>query len=86
MTISTTTLIILINVGIFLLLGFFYVIWNMLRKNEKLEDFINLQEERDLQLLSNLKDLDSKQMFEKDDEVGSVFDKMKEIIEAYKEI
>jgi hypothetical protein len=63
-----------------------YTIWNLLNKLEKLEDFINLQEERDLQLLSNLKDLDSKQMFEKDDEVGSVFDKMKEIIEAYKEI
>jgi hypothetical protein len=51
-----------------------------------LEDFINLQEERDIQLLSTLKDLDTKQMFEKDDEVGSVFDKIKEIIEAYKEI
>ena len=63
-----------------------YTIWNLLNKLEKLEDFINLQEERDLQLLSNLKDLDSKQMFEKDDEVGSVFDKIKEIIEAYKEI
>jgi hypothetical protein len=63
-----------------------YTIWNLLNKLEKLEDFINLQEERDLQLLLNLKDLDSKQMFEKDDEVGSVFDKMKEIIEAYKEI
>jgi hypothetical protein len=63
-----------------------YTIWNLLNKLEKLEDFINLQEERDIQLLSNLKDLDSKQMFEKDDEVGSIFDKMKEIIEAYKEI
>ena len=63
-----------------------YTIWNLLNKLEKLEDFITLQEERDIQLLSTLKDLDSKQMFEKDDEVGSVFDKIKEIIEAYKEI
>jgi hypothetical protein len=63
-----------------------YTIWNLLNKLERLEDFINLQEERDIQLLSTLKDLDTKQMFEKDDEVGSVFDKMKEIIEAYKEI
>lgn len=63
-----------------------YTIWNLLNKLEKLEDFITLQEERDVQLLSNLRDLDSKQMFEKDDEVGSIFDKMKEIIEAYKEI
>lgn len=63
-----------------------YTIWNLLNKLEKLEDFISLQEERDIQLLSTLRDLDSKQMFEKDDEVGSVFDKIKEIIEAYKEI
>ena len=63
-----------------------YTIWNLLNKLEKLEDFITLQEERDTQLLSTLRDLDSRQMFEKDDEVGSIFDKMKEIIEAYKEI
>ena len=63
-----------------------YTIWNLLNKLEKLEDFINLQEERDIQLLSTLRDLDSKQMFEKDDEVGSVFDKLKEVIEAYKKI
>jgi hypothetical protein len=68
------------------LAGAGYTIWNLLNKLERLEDFINLQEERDIQLLSTLKDLDTKQMFEKDDEVGSVFDKMKEIIEAYKEI
>jgi CRISPR/Cas system-associated protein Csm6 len=66
------------------LAGAGYTIWNLLNKLERLEDFINLQEERDIQLLSTLKDLDTKQMFEKDDEVGSVFDKMKEIIEAYK--
>jgi hypothetical protein len=63
-----------------------YTIWNLLNKLEKLEDFMSLQEERDIQLLSTLRDLDSKQMFEKDDEVGSVFDKIKEVIEAYKEI
>jgi hypothetical protein len=68
------------------LAGAGYTIWNLLNKLERLEDFINLQEERDIQLLSTLKDLDTKQMFEKDDEVGSVFDKIKEIIEAYKEI
>ena len=68
------------------LAGAGYTIWNLLNKLERLEDFINLQEERYIQLLSTLKDLDTKQMFEKDDEVGSVFDKIKEIIEAYKEI
>ena len=38
------TTIILINVGILLLVVLFYVIWNLLRKNEKLEDAI---EQRD---------------------------------------
>lgn len=62
-----------------------YTVWNLLNKLERLEDFISLQEERDIQLLTTLRDLDSKQMFEKDDEVGSIFDKIKEVIEAYKE-
>jgi hypothetical protein len=62
-----------------------YTIWNLLNKLEKLEDFINLQEERDLQLLSNLKDLDSKQMFEKDDEVGVIFQSILKIQEILNE-
>jgi hypothetical protein len=77
---------IIIIILVVFLAGAGYTIWNLLNKLERLEDFINLQEERDIQLLSTLKDLDTKQMFEKDDEVGSVFDKIKEIIEAYKEI
>ena len=44
MTISTTAVIIIINVGVFIfgLLG--YVIWNLLRKNEKLEDMNVVQD------------------------------------------
>jgi hypothetical protein len=35
----TTTTIILINVGIIVFSGvIFYIIWNLLRKNERLED------------------------------------------------
>jgi hypothetical protein len=77
---------IIITILVIFLAAAGYTIWNLLNKLERLEDFINLQEERDIQLLSTLRDLDTKQMFEKDDEVGSVFDKIKEIIEAYKEI
>ena len=71
MTISTTTLIILVNVGIFLLLGFFYVIWNMLRKNEKLEDMNIAQDNYILQISTimsesnkKIKEIDSKQIFQ----------------------
>jgi phage shock protein PspC (stress-responsive transcriptional regulator) len=36
----TTTTIILINVGILTFGVIFYIIWNLMRKNEKLEDAI----------------------------------------------
>ena len=88
MTISTTTLIILINVGIFLLLGFFYVIWNLLRKNEKLED-MNIAQDTYIQQISTImseskkkiKEIDSKQIFQSDDEIGWFFQGIKEIQE-----
>ena len=88
MTISTTTLIILINVGIFLLLGFFYVIWNLLRKNEKLED-MNIAQDNYIQQISTImsesnkkiKEIDSKQIFQSDDEIGWFFQGIKEIQE-----
>jgi len=50
-----------------------YTIYNLLIKLEKYEDFINLQEQNNITLLETLRDIDSKQMFEKDDEVGSLF-------------
>ena len=88
MTISTTTLIILVNVGIFLLLGFFYVIWNLLRKNEKLED-MNIAQDNYIQQISTImsesnkkiKEIDSKQIFQSDDEIGWFFQGIKEIQE-----
>ena len=88
MTISTTTLIILINVGIFLLLGFFYVIWNLLRKSEKLED-MNIAQDNYIQQISTImsesnkkiKEIDSKQIFQSDDEIGWFFQGIKEIQE-----
>jgi len=88
MTISITTLIILVNVGIFLLLGFFYVIWNLLRKNEKLED-MNIAQDNYIQQISTImsesnkkiKEIDSKQIFQSDDEIGWFFQGIKEIQE-----
>ena len=65
MTISITTLIILINVGIFLLLGFFYVIWNMLRKNEKLED-MNIAQDNYIQQISTIMSESNKKIKEID--------------------
>ena len=86
MTISTTTVIIIVNVGIFIfgLLG--YVIWNLLRKNEKLED-MNVVQDNYISNISTImtesnkkiKEIDSKQIFQSDDEIGWFFQGIKEI-------
>ena len=92
MTISTTLLIILINVTIFLLLGFVYVIVNLLKKNEKLED-MNVAQDTYIQQISTImtesnrkiKEIDSKQIFQSDDEIGWFFTGIKEIQEYINE-
>ena len=86
MTISTTAVIIIINVGVFIfgLLG--YVIWNLLRKNEKLED-MNVVKDNYISNISTImtesnkiiKEIDSKQFFQSDDEIGWFFQGIKEI-------
>ena len=63
-----------------------YTIYNLLNKLEKYEDFIDLQEQNNITLLETLRDIDSKQMFEKDDEVGSLFTQIKDTIETFKQI
>jgi len=92
MTISTTLLIVLINITIFLLLGFVYVIVNLLKKNEKLED-MNVAQDTYIQQISTImtesnrkiKEIDSKQIFQSDDEIGWFFTGIKEIQEYINE-
>ena len=67
------------------LAGAGYTIFNLLNKLEKLEDFIDLQEQYNITLLETLREIDSKQMFEKDDEVGSLFTQIKDTIELFKQ-
>jgi len=63
-----------------------YTIYNLLNKLEKYEDFIDLQEQNNITLLETLQEIDSKQMFEKDDEVGSLFTQIKDTIQTFKQI
>jgi hypothetical protein len=70
-----------------------YSIYNLLKKLEKYEDIIEENEyyiqteiERNEALLEALRLIDSRQMFEKDDEVGSIFYQIKETIEKFKSI
>jgi len=83
---TTTTIIILINVGILVFGTISYIIWNLLRKNERQEDIINTQNEY-IQTISTImtesnkkiKEIDSKQIFQSDDEIGWFFKGIKEI-------
>ena len=88
----TTTTIILINVGILVFGTISYIIWNLLRKNERQEDIINTQNEY-IQTISTImtesnkkiKEIDSKQIFQSDDEIGWFFNGIKEIQELINE-
>jgi hypothetical protein len=69
-----------------------YVVYNILQKLEKYEDayeetqkFIQTEIERNESLLESLRLIDSREMFEKDDEVGSIFYQIKETIEKFKQ-
>jgi predicted Holliday junction resolvase-like endonuclease len=63
-----------------------YVVYNLLQKLERYEDFIEKETGRNEALLEALRQIDERQMFEKDDEVGSIFYQIKETIEKFKQI
>ncbi len=69
-----------------------FAIYNVLQKLEKYEDiieendiFLQTELERNEALLEALRQIDNRQMFEKDDEVGSIFYQIKETIEKFKQ-
>jgi hypothetical protein len=67
------------------LAGAGYGIWNLLNKLERYEDFVENETKRNEALLEALRLIDSREMFEKDDEVGSIFYQIKETIERFKQ-
>jgi hypothetical protein len=70
---------------IVILLTSLYVIRNILKKLENYEEFIEKETQRNEALLDALREIDSREMFEKDDEVGSIFYQIKETIERFKQ-
>ena len=68
-----------------MLIALLYAVYNLLSKVERYEDFIDQQELNNQTLLETLRRIDSKQMFEKDDEVGSLFTQIKDTIELFKQ-
>ena len=76
--ISTIILTILITV-----LGF--ALFNLLKKNEDLEDFITKQSEAINTCDKRLKEIDDKNIFYSDDQIGWFFQELKKIQEALNE-
>ena len=80
-----TTYNISIGVSVILNIVLLVGIRNLLRQNEQLEDrlvgTVQTIRTRVSDALENMRRLDNKQVFEKDDEVGVTFDEMKKIVQ-----
>ena len=63
-----------------------YVIWNLTRKIELLETWMEDFSDKITQVQQELNDIDSTGHFEADDEVGSIFDSIKEVINELNDI
>ncbi len=57
-----------------------YVIWNLMRKTELLETWVEDFGDRVTRVQQELNDIDSTGHFESDDEIGSIFNSIKEVI------
>ena len=57
-----------------------YVIWNLIRKTELLETWVEEFTQRIETVQTDLKVIDNKGAFEADDEVGSIFEQIKETV------
>ena len=63
-----------------------YVIWNLMRKTELLETWVEDFGDRITRVQQELKDIDSTGHFEADDEVGSIFSSIKEVIDELNDL
>jgi hypothetical protein len=63
----------------------FFIIRNLILRNEKLEDFISTQSEAIEACAKRLKEVDDKGWFEADDQIGFFFKEVKKIQEALNE-
>ena len=62
-----------------------YVIWNLMKKTELLEDFVGNVGEKIINVNERLSEIDSTGHFEADDEVGTIFDTIKETVNELNE-
>ena len=57
-----------------------YIIWNLMTKTELLESWVQNFTDRVSQIQSDLNDIDSTGHFESDDEIGTIFEGIKDIV------
>ena len=81
----TTLSIILLVILAIVITSSFFMIKNLIYKNETLEDFISKQSEAIQACDLRLKQVDDKGMFYSDDEIGWFFKEVKKIQEALNE-
>ena len=62
-----------------------FALWNLLKKNEALEDFITKQSDAINKCNKRLNEIDDKGIFYADDQVGWFFKELKKIQEALNE-
>ena len=81
---TTLSIILLVLIAIILTSSFF-IIKNLIYKNETLEDFITKQSEAIQACDQRLKEIDDKGIFYADDQIGFFFKEIKKIQEALNE-
>ena len=62
-----------------------FALWNLLKKNEALEDFITKQSDAVNECSKRLDEIDNKGMFHSDDQIGWFFQEVKKIQDALNE-
>ena len=63
-----------------------YVIWNLNRKTELLETWVENFSDKVTQVQQELSEIDSTGHFESDDEVGSIFSSIKEVVDELNDL
>ena len=71
--------------GVYVVISIFVIV-NLTRKVEKLEDWGELLATRVTWVQDKFKEIDSKEIFESDDEVGTIFSALKSVSQVLNEV
>jgi len=77
-----------ITLGFFVILSvsLIYAVYNLLVKQEQLEDWVEDYIDKINEVNTNIRKIDYKGYFEVDDEVGQVFEQLKEEVQSLEEL